>query len=473
MKTLNITIIVLLSITLLSSSVVYAEDMMDDKPIQNGTSPVNDGMMTEDNETMEEWPIVVQLRAIIAELEATITGLETKITELKEDKQNKNAKITELRDKLKAKNNQDENQDVKLQAKLDKKDAKIDRLENKIVKLEEIIDRKDSKIDRKDTNIDNKKEKLKIKQDKIDEMVGEMDEILNPPPKIWIKHNQDLSWRAYENSQYFQIELTNTINYTSLETQIIVNSTHAGEKFRQNYILNPEERRVVQIHVDTWDDGMYSIYAGNVAGEWWHNNMNYTIKVTDGLIKYFDGFVHGGGNINGAYIELKPESVSIDDLYPETPEPVPHNHTMSTKLNPHGTSTLTLSGDVTHNGVIEVLAYTSELVDFPFSNMTESFIWSGIKWLNMTERFLVYPENGKFEEVIKVNITNGRLHLESYQKDTGLFGGLSMAIVNGTTQDNDPGIWDPHGSNRQLLSPFVHLIPQDGCEWFSKYQMCM
>ena len=149
MKTLQITIIALLSITLLSSSVVYAEDMMDDKPIQNSTSPVYEDM-TDDNETMEEWPIVVQLRAMIAELEA-------KIAELQEDKQKKNAKIAELRDKLKAKTNQSENQDVKLQDKLEKKNAKI-------AELEDVIENKDAKIDhlkeKVDRKIDNKQEKV-------------------------------------------------------------------------------------------------------------------------------------------------------------------------------------------------------------------------------------------------------------------------------------------------------------------------
>ena len=152
------------------------EDMMEDGPIQNSTNHVYEDM-TDDNEEMEEWPIVVQLRTMIAELEATITGLEAKITELKEDKQNKNAKIAELRDKLKAKNNQTENQDVKLQTKLENKNAKIDRLENKIVKLEKIIDRKDSKIDRKDTNVDNKKEKIGIAQDDLNAQANEIESL--------------------------------------------------------------------------------------------------------------------------------------------------------------------------------------------------------------------------------------------------------------------------------------------------------
>ena len=140
-KTLHITIIALLSVTLLSGGLVYADPQ------------------------------------IIAQLEAKIAELEAKINELKEDKQNKNAKIDELRDKLKAKNNQTENQDVKLQAKLENKNAKIDRLENKIVKLEEIIDRKDSKIDRKDTNVDKKKEKLGIAQDDLNAQASEIESL--------------------------------------------------------------------------------------------------------------------------------------------------------------------------------------------------------------------------------------------------------------------------------------------------------
>ena len=121
MKTLHITIIALLSITLLSSSVVYANP------------------------------------DLIAELEAKIAELEAKITELQEDKQNKNDRIAELRDKLKAKTNQTENQDTKLQAKLDKKNAVI-------AELEETIDNKDAKIkhlkEKVDRKIDNKNQKL-------------------------------------------------------------------------------------------------------------------------------------------------------------------------------------------------------------------------------------------------------------------------------------------------------------------------
>ena len=135
MKTLHITIVALLSITLLSSSVVYANP------------------------------------DLIAQLEAKIAELEAKITELKEDKQNKNAKIAELRDKLKTKNSQAENQDVKLEAKLEKKNAKI-------AELEEIIDNKNAKIDhlkeKVDRKIDNKNEKVGALNEKMSDMKDEM-----------------------------------------------------------------------------------------------------------------------------------------------------------------------------------------------------------------------------------------------------------------------------------------------------------
>ena len=160
MKTLHITIIALLSITLLSSGIVYAEDMtehMTEKDqIQNSTNSFN--------EEMEEWPIVVQLRAMIAELEA-------KIAELQEDKQKKNAKIAELRDKLKAKNNQAENQDEKLEAKLEKKNAKI-------AELETALDNKDAKIahlkEKVDRKIANKHEKVGALNEKMSDMDDKM-----------------------------------------------------------------------------------------------------------------------------------------------------------------------------------------------------------------------------------------------------------------------------------------------------------
>ncbi len=171
MKTFNITIIALLSITLLSSSVAYAdsheEDMRMNGPIQNSTGSVTDDMM-------EEWPIVIQLRAMIAELEAKIAELQedkqkknAKIAELQEDKQKKNAKIAELRDKLKAKTSQTENQDVKLQDKLDRKNAKN-------AELEDALDNKDAKIDhlkeKVDRKIDNKNEKLDAMKAQMSEM---------------------------------------------------------------------------------------------------------------------------------------------------------------------------------------------------------------------------------------------------------------------------------------------------------------
>ena len=190
MKTLQITIVALLSITLLSSSVAYAEDMMEDGPIQNSTNHVYEDM-TDDNETMEEWPIVIQLRAMIAELEA-------KIAELQEDKQNKNAKIAELRDKLKAKNNQAENQDAKLQAKLDKKNAKI-------AELEEIIDNKDAKITHLKEKVDRK---IANKQEKVGAMNIEKQNSKEDMIKMTGLHQglleniQRTSWHAYDSSGY-------------------------------------------------------------------------------------------------------------------------------------------------------------------------------------------------------------------------------------------------------------------------------
>ena len=120
MTTLQITIIVLLSITLLSSSVAYANP------------------------------------DLIAQLEIKIAELEAKINELKEDKQKKNAQISKQADKIAELKEEKQNKN----AIIDKKDAKIDQLENKIVKLEDIIDRKNNKLDRRDASIENKNEKL-------------------------------------------------------------------------------------------------------------------------------------------------------------------------------------------------------------------------------------------------------------------------------------------------------------------------
>ena len=162
------------------------DDMMTTDPIQNSTSF---------NEEMEEWSIVVQLRAMIAELEA-------KINELKEDKQNKNARIDTLKDKLETKTKEIDNQKAKFETKLDKKDAKIDKLENKIVKLEDIIDRKDSKIDRKDTNIDNKKEKLDAMKAQMGEMIQPQLTIKPVPDPMTQPENIEPFGFSYESIPY-------------------------------------------------------------------------------------------------------------------------------------------------------------------------------------------------------------------------------------------------------------------------------
>ena len=112
MKTLQITLIAVISVTLLSSGIVYADP-----------------------------EIIAQLQQKIAELEVTITGLETTVADLKEDKQAKNDRMDVLRDKLKFKT-----QDIeKLEAKIDRKIAKIDQLESKTDTLEnQIADLKNS-----------------------------------------------------------------------------------------------------------------------------------------------------------------------------------------------------------------------------------------------------------------------------------------------------------------------------------------
>ena len=138
MKTLHITIIALLSITLLSSSVAYANP-----------------------------DLIAELEAKIAELEATITGLETNVTELKEDKQNKNAKFDKLKDRL-------ENKIAELESKVDNKNTKI-------AEFEEIVETKDAKIDhlkeKVDRKIANKQEKVGIAQDDLNAQSSEIESL--------------------------------------------------------------------------------------------------------------------------------------------------------------------------------------------------------------------------------------------------------------------------------------------------------
>ena len=254
MKTLNITIIVLLSITLLSSSVVYAEDMMDDKPIQNGTSPVNDGMMTEDNETMEEWPIVVQLRAMIAELEA-------KIAELQEDKQKKNAKIAELRDKLKVKTSQTENQDVKLQDKLDRKNAKI-------AELEAALDNKDAKIDhlkeKVDRKIDNKNEKLGAMKAQMNEMIQPQLTIKPVPDPMTQPENIEPFGFSYESIPY-----VSTIQWTHY-------SATMAEKLTPQEQLEFEKlergKGIPRSLAEKLDPHFYPFQCEGYSGQFYNNN---------------------------------------------------------------------------------------------------------------------------------------------------------------------------------------------------------
>ena len=128
MKTLHITIIALLSVTLLSSGLVYADP------------------------------------EIIAQLEA-------KIQELTDKLQNKNAKIDELRDKLKVKTNDIE----KLENRLDRKNAKN-------AELEDALDNKDAKIkhlkEKVDRKIDNKNQKLDAMKTQMGEMQSSEDDLL-------------------------------------------------------------------------------------------------------------------------------------------------------------------------------------------------------------------------------------------------------------------------------------------------------
>ena len=290
MQTLQITIIAILSITLLSSSVVYAEDMMEDGPIQNSTSPVYEDM-TDDNETMEEWPIVIQLRAMIAELEATITGLETKITELREDKQNKNAKIAELRDKLKAKNNQTENQDVKLQTKLENKNAKIDRLEDKIVKLEKIIDRKDSKIDRKDTNVDNKKEKIGMTQDDLNAQASEIESLkATLQNQTSIIESMKTQMGEADNKKVFDTrslainwQTQQTIDFNEDITKILVRDRYASDRLGDTHRPSIGLGNITQFkYLTPYCDNPYVLYIGTYdvfSGFNTNSAGNYTLLV--------------------------------------------------------------------------------------------------------------------------------------------------------------------------------------------------
>ena len=169
MKTLHITVIVLLSITLLSSSVAYANP------------------------------------DLIAELEAKIAELEAKINELKEDKQNKNAKIDELRDKLKSKNNQTENQDAKLQAKLDKKNAKI-------AELETALDNKDAKIKHLKEKVDRK---IANKQEKVGAMKVQMGEMMTEDQENKDTVLQQLLDAGHHQNSFKPTQLTNILGIQS------------------------------------------------------------------------------------------------------------------------------------------------------------------------------------------------------------------------------------------------------------------
>ena len=139
MKTLQITIIALLSVTLLSGGLVYANP------------------------------------DLVAQLEAKIAELEAKIQEYKDKLQNKNAKIDELRDKLKVKTNDIE----KLENRLDRKNAKN-------VELEETIETKNAKIthlkEKVDRKIDNKNQKLDAMKVQMSEMINNTSYRITPIP---------------------------------------------------------------------------------------------------------------------------------------------------------------------------------------------------------------------------------------------------------------------------------------------------
>ena len=292
MKTLHITVIALLSITLLSSSVVYAEEMTEDGPIQNSTNHVYEDM-TDDNETMEEWPIVVQLRAMIAELEA-------KIAELKEDKQNKNAKIAELRDKLKAKTNQTENQDEKLEAKLEKKNAKI-------AELEAALDNKDAKIQHLKEKVDRK---IANKQEKVGTMKGQMDEMMTEDQKNKDTVLQQLLTAGHHQNSFEPTQLTNMLDiqqedfplppYPTVEPNLFGCGTNTPAVFPKNVSLIAASLFSFDLHYNcnvlsqnlpTWKSLEYGIaeitdpngittlvesqYAGNWQSPW--ENQTYAL----------------------------------------------------------------------------------------------------------------------------------------------------------------------------------------------------
>ena len=114
MKTLHLAIVVVLAVTLLSSSVVYANP------------------------------------DIIAQLEAKITELENKIKNKEAKIDAKKQKVNELKSQLEVKTKNLE----EVTAKLDQKNRKIDRLENKIEEFREKLDRKNTKLDNKQDKID-------------------------------------------------------------------------------------------------------------------------------------------------------------------------------------------------------------------------------------------------------------------------------------------------------------------------------
>ena len=275
MKTLHITIIALLSITLLSSSVVYAEDMMEDGPIQNSTNHVYEDM-TDDNETMEEWPIVIQLRAMIAELEA-------KITELQEDKQNKNAKIAELRDKLKAKTNQSENQDVKLQDKLDRKNAKI-------AELETALDNKDAKIkhlkEKVDRKIANKQEKVGAMDEKLGVMGEEVDDM-----KTIINQMNHTEIKYYDDDENGQIHVHRWLNEYG---QKIWKSWYRDGQLGTDHGYDENGN---MFEYRWWDNGVMAYKMDTSVGKqtWWKNGNLRLVANTTGLIINGSDYSHNNG----------------------------------------------------------------------------------------------------------------------------------------------------------------------------------
>ena len=293
MKTLQITLIALLSVTLLSSGIVYADP------------------------------------EIIAQLEAKIAELEAKIVELKEDKQKKNAQIDELRDKLKTKtkqidnlNDRLDNQKAKFETKLDKKDVKIDKLENKIVKLEDIIDRKNSKIDRKDTNIDNKKEKLAIMQSQLDSK-SELRPVVDPYPEptqpIQINASNSQSqydqWQniisqppfwIYNSTQLLEsgsnvftlsgVSIGSGANSTTFTTYVFYESND-DPIYTSQTVSDDSGEFLVKVLIDpTWQDGDYTILItldNNITVIGAHGYI-FNTEIQDGVFMTDEFYVYCG-----------------------------------------------------------------------------------------------------------------------------------------------------------------------------------